>query len=293
MYVLLIYNPMAGNSLFKNYLDFIIGKFQSSGHQIIPYRVEGTEALNNKIKAIKPNEYQRILIAGGDGTINQVANSLLHNNIDLPIGIFPVGTANDFAQYFNLPKTIRRMTEIALSGKYTYSDVGRINDKYFINVASFGSIINVSQKTDTKAKNTLGVLAYYLKSIEEIPNIKPIFVTVESDECDFSGEIFFMLIMNGKSAGGFKKLAPFSSINDGKLDIYIFKNCLAYELFSLLLKVFNGEHIKSNHVIFFQTNKLLIDCDNNIGTDIDGEKGPDFPLMVENLPGKLRIIADV
>ncbi len=291
MKVLLIYNPFSGNKTFKNNLDYIINKFQEKNYQIIPYRMD--DDLDEMISNINNNSYNRILVAGGDGTIHQTINSLIKNSIDIPLGIFPVGTANDFAQNLNLPKTIEEMTKIALSENYIVSDVGCVNNRYFINVASLGFIIDVSQKTDNKAKNNLGILAYYIKGLEELPNMKALNVSVKSETINFLGEIYFMLIMNGKSAGGFKKIAPFSSIDDGLLDVYIFKKCPLYELMSLLIKVFNGEHLNSSYVIYFQTDKLSVDCNDCMGTDLDGEEGPVFPLHIQNVPGKLRILTQV
>lgn len=288
MNVLLIYNPYAGHKLFKNYLDYIISKFQKKGLQIIPYRMD--HGLEDMISNINPNEFVKILAAGGDGTINQVVNAMIKHNINLPLGIFPVGTANDYARYFKLPKTIEEVTEILLEDYYTYSDIGCVNNKYFINVASLGFLIDISQRTDTKFKNSLGVLAYYLKGIEELPSMRPVRISVESPEMNFEGEIYFMIIMNGKSAGGFKKIAPFSSINDGLFDVYIFKKCSLYELMPLLLKIHNGEHFNSPHVVYFQSRQLTVNCDEDIGTDIDGEVGTSFPLSILNIQSKLKII---
>lgn len=289
MKVLLIYNPISGNRSFKNHLDYVIKKFQEKDLQIIPYRISRKETLDKIISRINESEYKKILIAGGDGTINQVVNGLLKYDINLPIGIFPVGTANDYAQYFNLPKSIKEITEINLGDNYTYCDVGLVNDKYFINVASLGFLIDVSQKINTRFKNNLGVLAYYLKGIGELPNLRPINVKVSSKEVNFHDEIYFMLIMNGKSAGGFKKIAPFSSINDGLLDVLIFKKCQSYELIPLMLQVVNGEHTDNPHVIYFQTDELTVDCDREVGTDLDGEKGSSFPLNIKNISKKLKI----
>lgn len=289
MKVLLIYNPISGNRVFRDYLDYVIEKFQEKGFQIIPYRISNKDTVDRILSGIDENEYKKILIAGGDGTINRIVNKLIKYDINLPIGIFPVGTANDYATYLNLPKNIEEMTEIVLRDNYTYCDVGLANDKYFINVASLGFLIDISQKTDTKFKNNVGVLAYYLKGLEELPNLKPINIRVTSKEVNFDGEIYFMLIMNGKSAGGFKKIAPFSSLSDGLLEVFIFKKCPSIELVPLMLKVVNGDHINSSHVVYFQADELIVDCDEEVGTDLDGEKGSGFPLNIKVIPKKLKI----
>jgi lipid kinase, YegS/Rv2252/BmrU family len=289
MKVLLIYNPNAGNHSFKNNLDSIMEKFQAKGYLVSPFRLGKGIDLNELFQRINSEEYKKVLIAGGDGTINQVLNAMLNNGVNLPIGIYPAGTANDFAQNFNLPESIDDITELYTRENYTYSDLGKINDRYFINVASLGCLVDVSQKTDTKYKSSFGVFSYYLKGVEEFQKLRPVRIRIESDHFTFDDEAYFMLIMNGKSAGGFKKIAPLSVYNDGLLDIYVFKKCPLIDLMALVAKVLKGEHDTSPHVIYFQTSRLTVMCDENIGTDLDGEKGMGFPLDVQILPSRLRI----
>lgn len=289
MKILLIYNPNAGNHVFKNNLDLIIERFQAKGYLVSPFRLGNGIDLNELFQRINPEQYKKILIAGGDGTINQVLNAMLDNGINLPIGIYPAGTANDFAQNFNLPASVDEITEIYTRDNYTYADIGRINERYFINVASLGCLVDVSQRTDTKIKSSFGIFSYYLKGIEEFQKLKPVRVRIESDHFVFDDEAYFMIIMNGKSAGGFKKIAPLSVYNDGLLDIYIFKKCPLIDLMSLVAKTLKGEHASSPHVVYFQSSMLTVKCDVNIGTDIDGEKGTGFPLDVQVLSSQLRI----
>jgi len=289
MKVLLIYNPNAGNHSFKNNLDSIIEKFQLKGYLVSPFRLGQGISLNEFFQGIDPSEYKKLLIAGGDGTINQVLNAMLQNEIDLPIGIYPAGTANDFAQNFNLPSSIEEMTDVYTRDNYSYVDIGRINDRYFINVASLGGLVDVSQKTDNKLKNSFGIFSYYLKGIEEFQNLRPVRIRIDSDQLIFDDEAYFMLIMNGKSAGGFKKIAPFSVYNDGLFDIYIFKKCPLIDLMTLVGKALKGEHDTSPYVVYFQTSQLSVACEENIGTDLDGEKGVEVPLEIQVLPSRIKI----
>lgn len=287
--VLLFYNPKAGNGLFKNNLDLIIEKFQKKKMLVIPIRADRRGILDEVLKQMNVKEFRKIIAAGGDGTINNVVNAMINNKIDLPLAIFPAGTANDFAYYFDLPHSIEDMVQIALEENYTYSDIGKVNDKYFINVAAMGFLVDVSQKTDPNIKNTLGVISYYLKGVTEIPNLKPIPIKITSKEYTSEDQIYFMLVMNGRSAGGFKRIAPNAEINDGLLDVMLFKEMPIYEFAPLLINVMQGNHHANKNVIFFQTSKLKVESDNNVGTDIDGEKGAEFPLEIEILPKKIRI----
>lgn len=290
MKILLIYNPSSGNGTFKDNIDNIIEAAQNKGFYLMLYRIGTKEALEKMLLTVDVHSFNRLWIAGGDGTIHQVINSLFRCKCEIPIGIFPVGTANDFAYYFNFPDTIDEMTEILLRDNYTYCDIGVANGHYFLNVASLGFLIDVSQKTDKKAKNTLGVLAYYLKGAEELTNLKPVKVSIRSKEVSRDDEVYFVLIMNGKSAGGFKKIAPLASISDGMLDVYIFKKCPVIELIPLIIKVTSGEHAESPYVDYFQTAELTVDCKEMVGTDMDGENGFDFPVRVSMSPRRLKLI---
>lgn len=287
--VLLFYNPHSGNGMFKNNLDLIIARFQGAGFIVVPVRAAHGEVLDNIFKFMDQSEFNQVIAAGGDGTINICVNAMLRNNIDLPLTVMPAGTANDFAYYFDLPHDINEMLDIALGGKFTYTDIGRVNNKYFINVAAMGMLVDVSQKTDPNLKNTLGILSYYLKGLTEVTNLKPIPVKLTSSE--FSGEenMYFMLVMNGRSAGGFKKISPHSEINDGLLDVMLFKEMPILEFGPLLLSILQGNHQENKNVIYFKTDNLVIESTVDVSTDVDGEKGEKFPLHFSVLPKKLRV----
>ncbi len=287
--VILFYNPNAGNGLFKNNLDLIIERFQQKKLVVIPIRAGRGDVLDGLFRTIDPAEYRQVIAAGGDGTINICVNAMIRNNIDLPLAIFPAGTANDFAYYLDLPLEINSMIDIALGSNFTYSDLGRANDKYFLNVAAMGTMVDVSQKTDPNLKSILGVLSYYIRGIIEVPNLKTIPVRITSEE--FSGEehMYFMLIMNGRSAGGFKRLSPSAEINDGLFDVIVFREMPLTDFLPLLINVLQGNHEKNKHIIYFRTNQLQVESPQHVGTDIDGEKGDDLPIAYSLLPNKLKI----
>ena len=291
--VILFYNPSSGSGMFKNNLDNIIGRYQNEGYQVIPIRAAHGHAIYDYLadldKETYREEYRQIIAAGGDGTINICVNAMIRNDIYLPLAIMPAGTANDFAYYFNIPNEIDRMLDIALGNNYTYADVGKVNDRFFINVAAIGQVVDVSQKTDPTLKNTIGVLAYYLKGLSEVPNLKPIKVTLTTPEKVYKEKMYFMVVMNGKSAGGFKKISPDSEINDGLLDVMWVRNMTLLEMPGVFMKILQGNHPSSKKVLHFQTSKLKIEADSDLPTDIDGEHGEKFPLEFNVLHNRLKI----
>lgn len=287
--ILLYYNAYSGSGVFKNNLDHIVEKCQNAGYQVIPVRAAKGFAINEVLSKIDESEFSRIIAAGGDGTMNLCVNAMIKNDIHLPLGILPAGTANDFAYYFELPQDIDYQLDIALGNKTTKTDVGVVNKKHFINVAAMGALIDVSQKTDPNLKNVIGVMAYYLKALTELPQVHPIPVKLTTPDEVYFEEIYFMVVMNGESAGGFRKLSPQSSMNDGKLDVIAFRKMPIVELGPLLFEVVNGRHPQNKNVLYFQTEELTIESTEDINTDIDGEHGEPLPLHFSVLPERLDV----
>lgn len=287
--VLLIYNPLAGNGLFKSNLDKILEMFQKKKMIVVPVRTDKPAFLNDVFKEVKNFDFCKVIAAGGDGTINIVVNAMLNNGVDLPLAVFPSGTANDFAYYFDIPHDIESMVKIALEDNYTYADVGMVNGRYFINVAAMGFLVDVSQKTDPNIKNTLGIMSYYLRGVSEVPKLQPLSVTIQSEEYSAKEKMYFMLVMNGRSAGGFRRVGAHSEINDGLLDVMLFKELPITELPGLLVSFIQGQHTENKNVVYFKTKKMHLESESPISTDIDGEKGCEFPLDIQCIPRKLRI----
>lgn len=288
--VLLFYNPNSGNGLFKRNLDVIVERFQEKDLQIVPVRASKGKKIMEFFQDMDPKEYRQMIVAGGDGTINVAVNAMLKSGKNIPITIFPAGTANDFASYFNLPKEIDKMIEIALSNKGKLVDVGVCNDKYFINVAALGNLVDVSQKTDPTLKHTFGLLAYYMKGASEIVNLKAIPVTLTTPEAVYEEEMYCMLVMNGVSAGGVKKVSPESDIQDGKLNVIVFKKMPVVDILPTLFSVLNGQHIEKKSVLTFETDELLIESPEHVSTDVDGEHGEKLPLKFTVLKKELKVI---
>ncbi|MFZ5943274.1 MAG: YegS/Rv2252/BmrU family lipid kinase [Bacillota bacterium] len=284
-----IYNPVSGFANFKNNLDYIVQRFQEKNLQIVPYRTTNSFDAYSAASQANFDEYTMVIAAGGDGTINQVVNGLLQKGLDVPLGIIPSGTANDLANYLSIPRSIKEACDIILEGHSNYFDLGKVNDQFFLNIASAGLLTDVSQKTDINLKNSLGKLAYYLKGIEQLPHFHPLNINVKSKNFSYQGQVYFFLIMNGKSAGGFPRVAPKANMQDGLLEVLLFKPCPLPELVTLFIKVVKGEHLSSPYIDYLQEKELKIACSTKLITDLDGEKGPDFPLDITCVPKKIRI----
>lgn len=284
-----IYNPHAGDNYIIDKLDDVIEIHQRNGYTIVPARLDDHLDMAGAMEDIKDN-YHHILIAGGDGTVDILINYMMNSGIDLPIGILPMGTANDYAKYIGIPKDISKALDLMFKSGPKRMDIGKINDKYFLNVASTGLLTDVSQKTHSELKNAIGKLAYYIKGIEQIPSFRKIPVKIRSNDGDFHGDMYALLVFNGRTAGNLD-LAYKSKADDGLLDVIIIKANLK-ELVPLLGKLLRGDHLEDPvGLLYFQTKEIFIETtDELIVSDIDGERGPDFPLHIQCIPEGIQVL---
>ena len=285
-----IYNPFSGEAVITKNLDTIIGKYQAKEYTIVPFRISTEQSLEDAFLDID-SSYHHILGAGGDGTINQIINIMKKKNLDIPLAILPVGTANDFAKYIGMPADIGSACDKILAGKIQEIDLGKANDKYFINVFSFGLFTDVSHKTPTHLKNTIGKLAYYLNGIKELPSFKKLDIKVTSDEFFYEGNALIFFTFNGRTAGNIN-ISYKSEINDGLLDVIIVKGENIRSTLSSLLAFLKLEHLeKPKDIIHFTTSDFTVEySDSSLESDIDGEVGPTSPIHISCIENGLKMI---
>lgn len=284
-----IYNPYAGDNYIMDKLDEVIDVHQKHGYRVVPERLDEEHNMAAAMEDIHEG-YSQILIAGGDGTVDILINYMMERDIKLPIGILPMGTANDYAKYIGIPKDISKALEKMFRLPSMKMDVGKINEKYFINVASTGLLTDVSQKTHSELKNAIGKLAYYIKGLEQIPTFRKIPVKFTSEEKTYDGDMYALLVFNGRTAGNLD-FAYKSKANDGLFDVILIKASFK-EIVPLLAKMLRGDHLEDPvGLLYFQTKELFIETtDELIVSDIDGERGPDFPLHIQCIQGGIEVL---
>lgn len=284
-----IYNPSSGNKNIIHKLDDIIAKYQLNGYTIVPHRISKDTTIEDGLKDINDN-YNHILIAGGDGTIDRLVNYMKKNDIDIPIGILPTGTANDFANVLNIPLDIDLCIENIINSEPKYIDLGVINDDYFVNIASTGMFTDVSQRVDSNLKHSIGRISYIIKGVEDALHLRKFNVTIRSKELEYDGDMYLILVLNGRTAGNIS-FAHNAMLDDGYLDVIIFKAMPIPKSIPVLLDIIKGSPLdKHDEIIYFKTDELYIDCSDSIVTDIDGERGPDFPLNIKCMKNGIQIL---
>ncbi|SDE92108.1 diacylglycerol/lipid kinase family protein [Sporomusa acidovorans] len=286
---ILIYNPVSGDAKFKLKLDEVVEYLQMNDGIVLTFRTRYKGDIRPFIKEAKEFASDGIIVSGGDGTVHEVINAMMTEAVDVPLGIIPSGTCNDFAGYLNFHKNIPGCLSAVTSGKWRMVDVGKVNGEYFLNVASAGLLTSVAHNVDTALKNTLGRMAYYFKGLGELPNFQSLHVSITADGQTFSENILLFLVMNSGVVGSFPPLAPEAKIDDGKLDILIVNKCSISELMGLFISIFSGRHTLSSHIRHLQATDIYIECNEPIESDLDGELGPPLPLAISTVTKKLRV----
>lgn len=281
MKTLLLYNPKAGKRRVVRNLDNIVATFQKANFVVKPQILEF-----DKNPFDDNEDMELVVVCGGDGTINFVVNKMREKGLDITLGIIPAGTANDFAGAIGAKHNILRAARQIAQGTERRVDCGKVNDRYFVNVLSFGVLTTTSQQTSDAEKHIFGKLAYLRVGTRDLMTMHRIPIVAKFDNEEVHTDTAMMLIFNGSSAGRFK-LAPDASINDGMLDILIldYEN-MAKICASMMHYLIGG---KDSKVRYIRTNHIELHCDIDERTDVDGQPGPQFPLSVECLKDELKI----
>ncbi|WP_307413146.1 diacylglycerol kinase [Neobacillus ginsengisoli] len=289
----LIYNPTSGREILKRNLPEILEKLERAGYEASCHATTGAGDAIQAAKIAVERRYDIVIAAGGDGTIHEVVNGLAEQEYRPKLGIIPAGTTNDFARALQIPRDIGTAVDIITKGDMIPVDIGKINDKYFINIAGGGRITELTYEVPSKLKTMLGQLAYYLKGMEMLPSIKPSEVRIEYDGKLFEGEAMLFLVGLTNSIGGFEKLAPDASINDGLFSLLILKKINLAEFIRIATLAVRGEHVNDPNVIYTQANRIKVHSSETVQLNLDGEFGGLLPSEFENLYRHLEVFVPI
>lgn len=279
----LLYNRQAGKGRAETRAEAVCGVFRDCGYEI------KAQPVDFAVNPFDGNEtIDLMVVAGGDGTVNYVLNSMKRKGLDIVVGVIPSGTANDFAGALGMSKDpLEAALQIARGGVERV-DCGRVNGLYYINIFSFGIFTTTSQRTPDERKHKLGKLAYLLEGVKELRAMHSVPLRITADGETFEFDALMALIFNGETAGGFR-LAPQSSIRDGLFDcILLERKNFFRSVFAMVRYLLGGRPRIVRHL-----QASVIDMTSTVDepTDVDGQQGARFPLRIECLAGGLRVAA--
>lgn len=288
----LIYNPTSGREEMRRRLPEILQRLEQGGLETSTHATIGEGDATLAAAEAVERGFDVIIAAGGDGTLYEVINGMAERKNRPPLGILPVGTTNDFARALGIPKHWEFAVDLILQQHTRSIDVGKVNQRYFINIAGGGSMTELTYEVPSKLKTMIGQLAYYMKGLEKLPRLRPIELSFHSKEAVIQEEVMMFLICNSNSVGGFEKLAPDASLNDGLLDVFILRKCSLPDFIRIVSAALRGEHTNDPHVIHFKTQSIQVTSPDYVQLNLDGEFGGTLPCVISVLPDHLQIFVD-
>lgn len=238
-------------------------------------------------------EYDRIVCAGGDGTLDEVVSGVMASSVRCPVGYIAAGSTNDFGNSVGIPPAMLEAARTA-AGDHTFlCDVGRFDDNYFVYVAAFGIFTDASYVTDQNLKNMFGHAAYVLQAISTIWDIKSFRMQVEYDGNVIYDEFIFGMVTNSKSVGGFTAFMPGDiSLNDGLFEVTLIRTPKNPIELNEIIGFFTGLNTDTELVYNFSTSKIRLTSPEKVAWTLDGEFGGDREsVVIQNLPKAIEIIA--
>lgn len=216
-----------------------VSQLQALGFDLIEESTENTRHLPNLIGRYR-DRIELVIIGGGDGTLNAAAEALV--DTQLPLGILPLGTANDLARTLGIPPDLPKACEIIANGQIRRIDLGWVNGKHFFNVASLGLSVKITQQLTKEVKRRWGVLAYAVTAFKVVLQARPFWAEIcQGDDC-FKTRTVQISVGNGRYYGGGMIVADDATINDQRLDIYSLEMQHWWQILLLLPAMGQGQH---------------------------------------------------
>lgn len=290
--LLFIVNPVSGKAKARSVLMDILSVFTTEGY-FPTVHITRRQGDARAITAAHAAKFDRVVCCGGDGTLNEVISGIMDANTDTPIGYIPLGSTNDFAAGMGLSPQPTDAARRAVTGTAHAIDIGRMDNRYFSYIASFGAFTAASYSAPQSTKNMIGHAAYVFEGVKDIVNIRPYHIRMVADGKAYDGFYIFGAITNATSVGGIVKLSPeLVDKQDGLFEVTLVKppQNLA-DLSKILTALSIGDFSGNSMFEFFRASDIRLTCEIPFAWSLDGEyvKGSE-EIRIKNLNQSIRLI---
>jgi YegS/Rv2252/BmrU family lipid kinase len=300
---LVIVNPNAGRGKGEKDWKTIASLLEQYA---LPYKACFTEARRHAIlmasDGIKQG-YRKIMVVGGDGTMNEVVNGVFAQKIcptsDITLGMITVGTGNDWGKLFGIPLQYEAAIRILKESKSRLQDAGMVyfyhgtsrQKRYFINIAGLGFDAVVVKRTNIqKDKGHKGKALYMINLLRSLLQYRHTYVVVEIDGRILRDDVFTISIGIGRFSGGGMMQTPHAIPDDGLFDVTIIKKIRKGDIIMSLRRLYDGSILEHPKIEGFIGKNILIDSDPLIHVEADGESLGHSPIEFSILPKSINII---
>ena len=286
-----VMNPVAGTRKAGKLLPEILAQLNQGDYDVITYITAG-QGDARKVVSKRAGEMDLIVCCGGDGTFNEVVAGLLESKADVPIGYIPAGSTNDFATSLGLAADPVEAAKAIIHGSSQAYDVGCFGGRYFTYVASFGAFTKASYMTPQNVKNALGHTAYLLEGIQELSQLRPVRVRIETEETVIEDDVLFGAVCNSTSVGGILTLDPKQvDMGDGMFEILLVRAPKSLSEIRECIQAVQQQKYNCKMITFCSARKVAVEMVNPVSWTLDGEwESAHTAVEIENIHHAIRLV---
>jgi YegS/Rv2252/BmrU family lipid kinase len=293
----LIFNPKSGPWDVRRELPAVLKHLESQGWRTTIHQTERAGEATELAKEARDQDLDAVLVAGGDGTINEVINGLAEGSVAL--GVLPGGTANIWAKELGLPTRsplhwlpLVDSVKALVPGTTRRIDLGRANGRYFLQWTGIGLDAEVTHAMEprTRRQRRLGALAYIISGVVMAANMVGTRTRLWIDDDYVHRRTILTVISNSQLYGGVVRIATDARLDDGLLDVNVFSGTGPASVVRTVAGVLTGLHGRDPRHSFYRGRAIRIESDKPIPLHVDGEPFGTTPLVCEVVPRALPVL---
>lgn len=270
----------------KQQLGEALSQLEALGLDVLLVSAKSGQQLEDAIDRHR-SHIDLVVIGGGDGTLNAAVDSLVHHH--LPLGILPLGTANDLARTLGLPLEISAACQVIAAGKQRSIDLGWVNGKHFFNVASLGLSVKITKRLTKQVKQRWGVFAYAIAAAQAMRQTHPFTAQIQVDGQEIKAHTVQIAIGNGRYYGGGLAVAADAAIDDQRLDLYSLEIKHWWQMLRILPKMRQGEHTDFPWVRKLHGREITVHTRDRQQINTDGELMMYTPATFRVIPKAISV----
>ena len=290
--ILLIVNPCSGRAKMRGELLRVTEILSLGGYDVTVYPTKAQGDATKRVASIKNKEFEKIVVCGGDGTLNEVITGMMAANLECTLGYIPAGTLNEWSSGLQISKNIPSAAKDVINGTPVKLDIGKFGDRHFSYTASFGAFTEASYSVPQDIKNVLGQAAYFFEGIKSLTNIKPIHLKFSFDGKEIEGDFLFGAISNSMSVGGIVKFKEaMVKLNDGLFEVFLIRNPANLVELQSIIDGIVRQDLSRKGIEFFRTSSLTVSGGKDVSWTLDGEyaEGSD-QVEIKNIKQAVKFI---
>ncbi|BAZ31953.1 diacylglycerol kinase catalytic region [Cylindrospermum sp. NIES-4074] len=257
------------------------------GFDLIEESTEDAKHLGDIIKRYQ-KEIDLVIAGGGDGTLNAIVDAIV--DTQLPLGVLPMGTANDLARTLGIPNSLPEACKIIASGHLRRIDLGWVNGKHFFNVASLGLSVKITQRLTKEVKRRWGIFAYAATALQVIWESRPFQAEIRINGTSFRVKTVQIAVGNGRYYGGGMAVVHDAAIDDQRLDLYSMEIENWWQIILLLPAMRQGRHIYSRNVRVLEGKEIEVFTRKPRPINTDGEITTYTPALFRVIPKAISVL---